>query len=1116
MSKIEQNYQQLIGRIDAFIRKYYKNQMVRGSLYAAAILLSGFITIVLLEHFGRFDVTVRTLMFWGFMTCSAAVLFRWVLWPAAKMYRLGAIISHEQAADIIGKHFPHVSDKLLNTLQLRRLTVSPDESALIEASIHQRLEELKPVPFVGAVDLGENRKYIKWLLPPLSLILIIVLAAPSVLTKSTERLIRYSEHIAEEAPFLMTVTNPALSVEENSDFTLEVAVSGESMPEKMYLLINDQPYLMERVSPVLFSYTLRKVKENQTFHLRANGFSSGDYTLQVLPLPKVIDFDVALDYPSYLGVADETRSNAGDLIVPEGTKINWSFSSVNTTVIDFNSELGKIALDASSGRSNHELLARNSMQYSLCGSNQFVSCKDSTTYRIEVIPDLHPQIFAEGQKDSLSLNVMYCKGTIRDDYGFSRLVLKFQKVGDGAEGSWTSLPIAITQGVNYEDFFYIWDMSTLGLAPGDKVNYAFEVWDNDGFNGPKSSSTQVLEMQLPSEDQLEEMIAQKNEDIKDLLEESKKDADDLQRKLEAMKKQLLEKNQLNWQDQKKLEELMKQQEELQRQVEEIRRNNENKQRQENEVRPNSEEIKKKQERLDKLLDEIMNPELEQLLNELKRLMEELNKEEIQKELEKMDMNNEDIEKELDRALEQFKQLEWEQKMEKTIEKLEKLAEEQEKLANEAEQKDSNADDLKEKQDSLNKEFEELSKEFEELQKMNDELETPNPMSPTEGQEQEIKEEQKSSSESLGKNKKSGASKSQKKAASKMKEMAEQMTMEMESGAQEQEEEDIGDLRSILENVIALSFDQEKLMAELGKTEGGDPKYNKLGQQQRKLKDDASMVEDSLFALSKRVPQISAAVNREINLINESMSSALSMIPDRKTGEIVASQQMIMTSFNNLALMLDEALQQMQEQQQQSQCKKPGSGKCNKPGGSGSKPKPSAAQLKQMQQNLSKQLEQMKQEGKNKGENKGKGQESSKQLAEMAAKQAAIRKAVEEKAGELNEDGSGNGNELKQIAKEMEQLQKDIVNNQISEETLRRQRDIEIRLLKAEEAEQTRDRENERKSNEGKEMQRNTPPELQDYMRQRDQQTELLKTVPPHLKKFYKEKVNSYFYKLATP
>jgi hypothetical protein len=1116
MSELDFGYNQLLQRIDAFIRKYYKNQMVRGSLYAAAILLSGFISVVLLEYFGRFDVEVRTFLFWGFLLSALAVLFRLVFVPAAKMLRLGKTISHEHASTIIGAHFPLIADKLLNTLQLRTQNVSHSESDLIEASIRQKLTEMKPVPFVNAVDIGENRKYVKWILPPLALILIILFAAPSILTKSTERLIRYSEHIAEEAPFLMTVTNASLTVEENKDFVLEVAVSGESMPEKMYMLINDQPFLMERITPVLFTYTMRKVRENQTFHLRANGFSSGDYTLQVLPLPRLVDFDVTLNYPSYLGIPDETRSNSGDLIVPAGTQISWSFSTVNTQAVQFHSEMGNAILTPSDGVCNHQAVAKNSVYYTLCGSNEFVACKDSTTYRIEVIPDLHPQINGVASHDSLSLKTMYCRGAVRDDYGFSSLQLKYQIIGATGEGAWNSIPLPLSGGVNYEDFFYLWDLNSLSLMPGDKLNYVFEVWDNDGFNGPKSSSTQVMEVTMPTEEQMEEMIAQKNDDIKDLLEESKKDAEDLQRKLDAMKKQLLEKNQLNWQDQKKLEELMKQQEELQKQVEEIRRNNENKQKQENEIQKNSEDIRKKQEQLDKLLNEIMNPELEQLLNELKRLMEELNKDEIQKELEKMDMNNEDIEKELDRALEQFKQLEWEQKMEKTIEKLEKLAEEQEKLANEAEQKESNAAELKEKQDSLNKEFEELSKDLDELKKMNEELENPNPMSPTDHQENEIKEEQKNSSESLGKNKKSGASKSQKKAADKMKEMAEQMTLEMDSGAEEQQEEDMGDLRSILENIITLSFDQEKLMADLGQTEGSDPKYNKLGQQQRKLKDDASMVEDSLFALSKRVPQISASVNREINLINENMASALSMMPDRRTGEILASQQLVMTSFNNLALMLDEALQQMQEQQQQSQCNKPGSGKCNKPGGKGSKPKPSASQLKQMQQNLAKQLEQMKKEGKNKGENKSKGQEGSKQLAEMAAKQAAIRKAVEEKAAELNQDGSGNGNELKQIAKEMEQLQKDIVNNQISEETLRRQKDIEIRLLKAEEAERTRDRENERKSNEGKELQRDTPPELQEFMRQKDQQTELLKTVPPHLKKFYKEKVTSYFYKLATP
>ena len=64
---------------------------------------------------------------------------------------------------------------------------------------------------------------------------------------------------------------------------------------------------------------------------------------------------------------------------------------------------------------------------------------------------------------------------------------------------------------------------------------------------------------------------------------------------------------------------------------------------------------------------------------------------------------------------------------------------------------------------------------------------------------------------------------------------------------------------------------------------------------------------------------------------------------------MSKQQYVMTSVNNLALLFDEALQQMQQQQANS---KPGSGKCNKPGGSGSpggKPQSMEQMKKQMEE-----------------------------------------------------------------------------------------------------------------------------------------------------------------------
>jgi len=99
--------------------------------------------------------------------------------------------------------------------------------------------------------------------------------------------------------------------------------------------------------------------------------------------------------------------------------------------------------------------------------------------------------------------------------------------------------------------------------------------------------------------------------------------------------------------------------------------------------------------------------------------------------------------------------------------------------------------------------------------------------------------------------------------------------------------------------------------------------------------------------------------------------------------------------------------------------------------------------------------------------------------------------------------------MKQIAKEMEQIQKDIVNNNITEETLRRQKDILTRLLRAENAERTQGEEDKRESKEGQNINQTPPPGLEEYMKKKTKEAELLQTLPPQLKPYYKEKANQY-------
>ena len=337
-------------------------------------------------------------------------------------------------------------------------------------------------------------------------------------------------------------------------------------------------------------------------------------------------------------------------------------------------------------------------------------------------------------------------------------------------------------------------------------------------------------------------------------------------------------------------------------LEEMRESNERKDDRANEFDPQEERILDKQEQLQKLMNEVMSEELRQIYEKMQELMDEMDPEKIQEQLQDMELNHDAMEKELDRALEQFRQLEWETKMEDTIEKLNELAEEQEKLAEDAEYGLKSPDELKAKQDSLNQAFQDVRKDLEQLKQDNAKLENPNPMMDSSDEEQSIQEAMEKSQEQLDKGKDKKASESQQDAADQMKQMAQQMAAMQQEAEQESASEDMDALRDLLENILMLSFDEELLMAEVKTTDEQDPRYVMHGQQQRKLKDEAVMVEDSLFALGMRIPQLASAVNREIGLVNRHMTKALDGFGDRLTADIAMNQQYVMTSFNNLALL----------------------------------------------------------------------------------------------------------------------------------------------------------------------------------------------------------------------
>ena len=226
MKQGSENYQLLMSKLDSFIRKYYVNKLIRGFLYFTALVLVLFLGFSLLEHQFYFSGLVRKAFLFSFLLVSGSSFFYWVLFPLSKYFHLGSVISHEQAATIIGNHFFDVKDKLLNILQLKKLASETDQKALIEASITQKAERIKLVPFKSAIDLQKNRKYLRYALPPFFLLLILLFAAPSLITDSTNRIIHNNMEFEREAPFKFNLSTEDLSVVQYKDFVLEVEVEG--------------------------------------------------------------------------------------------------------------------------------------------------------------------------------------------------------------------------------------------------------------------------------------------------------------------------------------------------------------------------------------------------------------------------------------------------------------------------------------------------------------------------------------------------------------------------------------------------------------------------------------------------------------------------------------------------------------------------------------------------------------------------------------------------------------------------------------------------------------------------------------------------------------------------
>jgi len=1100
----------IFDKLERFIKKFYTNELIKGIILFIGLGLLYFIVTLLIEYFLWLPTSGRTILFWLFVVVELFLLIRFIVFPLFKLFKLQQGLNYKQASAIIGNHFSEVQDKLLNFLQLLDQNQT---SELLAASIEQKAASFQPIPFSNAINFAKNKKFLPYtIVPILLLILFFVTGNSSVISSSFSRVVNYKTKYAPPAPFEFVVLNTSLTSQQNTDFILQVKTKGSVIPENVVIQIGSEEYFLQNTKPGFFEYTFSKLSKDVVFSLQANGLNSKEYQIKVIDVPTITDFKMILNYPSYLGKKPETIQGSGNALVPEGTIINWKINAVATDkiLLKTGSQISPFALKSNKFSITRKIV--DQLNYEVITSNRKITEFEKLGYQISIIKDQFPVISVQTAPDSLKLKTKVILGQISDDHGLSKLQVVFYPKDNPKAIRKANLSIK-KQAV--DQFIYSFP-NGLVIDKGLNYEYYFEVFDNDVVNNFKSTKSAVfIHYEFTDEQKEDQQLKEQNENINSL-EKSLHNQDKQMAELEKLRKINKEKSNLDFKDQKKVEDFIKRQKQQDEMMKEF-----TKKLSENLEEFNPKKQDKEKEELLRRLEEAekQSDKTEKLLKELEELSKKLEKEELFDKADKLKQNAKNQQQNLEQLVELTKRFYVEKKAEQLADKLDKLSDKQEKLAK------SENENTAEKQSDINEAFKDIQKELQDLDQENKDLKDPLDIPNDKNEQEDVKKDLQKAADELNKQQPKKAQPKQKSAAAKMKEMSQKMAQAMDSGEMEQMQEDAKLLRQILDNLLAFSFDQERLIKTTNTAQTRSLELNKVLKKQQDLKQQFKHVDDSLFAVSSRNPRITEIILKELSDVHYNLDKTLESLADNNISKGASHQQYTLTAANRLADFLSNVQSQMNmDMQGQGQGKpKPGKGQ-----GSGMQ----LPDIIKKQEGLGEKMKDGMKPGDKPGNKPGEGQKSSKdgkdgkgasgdgnqegengsegnagKVLEILKEQRQLRDALQkalEKEGMMNQGMDA--------LQQMKEIEKQLIKKGFKNEVLQKMLNLKHELLKLETAIQQQGEDTKRQSKTNDKSFNNTAAPLSKELKEYINSVEILNRQSLPLQPNFNQKVQNYFKK----
>lgn len=1078
-------------RVRAAGRRITLSELLFGAAITLGLAAGLWLVAFGLEAIFWLDPALRTAIFWLLVVATAGVAAVFVVAPALRLLGLLPGLSDYSIAERIGARFPNVADRLTNLLQLvdGRSTRAP--APLVEGAVLRLGEQLQGVSFDQVEDFERPRRAGQLALAPVAGLLVLLLAAPSLFLSTSERLLAYDTPFERPAPFSLEVEPSFAELVRGDPLEITVRASGEAPPAITLALNHLDEEVVDEIElefdeDGVARHRIDRVRESLRFRASAGRVESRWHEAHVVERPILRNLQVDLTYPAYSGLSPESlEPNRGNVHALPGTEVDveaqFGGSDVETALLAFDDgtvDTMEVADGAATGRFT---LEEDGAYEVMLVSPEGVENQDPVEYTLRAQTDAPPTIemLAPEREATLGTDLeVPTEARIRDDFGFSQLRLYYRlaetRYGQPMEEeTYIDLPLPsqsdLDQNIDYE--WLLRESTDLDPVPGDVIEYYLRVWDNDTVSGPKAARTSAHRLRLPSLTERYEEFGEAKDDTEDSIERSLESAESIREQFESLRDELRGKPEADWEDERELERIMEQHDALEEEVEELTQRVESISESLQDDDLASEETAQMWQELEEVVREIQSPELQEALEKLQEAMQETDLQNMQQSLDEIDFSEEQYNERLERALELFNNLRVQQELEEAGRRLEDLAQQQEEVTEEtgrrheegASDEEAN-EDLARAQEQSAEDMQRLEDHIEEVQERMEELRQA-PRGAMEElrealEEQQMPQQLEENAEQLRQDELEDAQQGQQEMQEQMSSMQQQLTDMQQQMQGNQMEINLAGLRQALSDVLSLSHRQEASRDAVQSASEDSPRLREEAQHQTQLTEGMQTVSDSLQQIGRDVPQMGRAIQEYSGRALREMRQATESLSERAIREATTHQRGSMMHLNELALLLSELHDQLQN----------GEG-----AGEGMSMDQMMQQLEEMagnQEELNQEIQEMINE--TQGERLSVEQEE--RVEQMAAQQEAIRQQLRDLNREREVRNRTLG-DLERVAEEMQRSIDELQGQSINRELENRQEQILTRLLEATQSMHSQDESDERQGRTAEQILRESPEDL---------------------------------------